>query len=166
VIWNDCAYVAKGSKLTKVMTKVQFNGMAVQTRDGGLYYRGKSGQLLQQAIGGKLAVVPYDEMAHWMKEVAAGPHGSLLLRLCENAYRDVASVFFPDEKRFFYVGQKYFSVGDDSEALFYSERTGRVVCVGRGKMIGVPVDKLMRLKKRPVNVKAWNDHVSRYADRY
>jgi len=166
LIWNGATYVEKNGKLVKVMSGVQHTGCAEQTNDGELYYLGRSGQLVTQKLGGKLVVVPYDDEAHWSKEVAIGPQGSLLLRLCENYQRAVASFFFPAEKKFFYVGQKHFAVGDDSEALCWSPRTGRVICVGRGKMIGVPVEKLMRFKKRPVNVKAWNDHVKRYAALY
>ena len=166
LIWNGSTYVEKNGKLVKVMSGVQRTGCAEQTNDGELFYLGRSGQLLTQKLGAKLAVVPYDEEAHWSKEVAVGPQGSLLLRLCENYQRAVASFFFPAEKKFFYVGQKHFAVGDDSEALCWSPRTGRVICVGRGKLIGVPVEKLMRFKKRPVSAKAWSDHVKRYAALY
>jgi hypothetical protein len=166
VFWNDAAYVLKGTKLVETMSKVQHAREAVPASDGGVYYLGASGQLVKQARGGKPVVIPYDEWAHWSKEVAAGPQGSLLLRLCENFKRSVASVFFPAEKKFFYLDQKVFAVGDDSESLFFSPSTGRVICVGRGKLIGVPVAKVMRFKKRPPNVKAWNDHVKRYAARY
>ena len=166
VIWNDAAFVVKGTKLVEKIAKMQLTADVVQTSDGRVYYLGRSGQLLTQKPGGKPVVVPYDEEAHWSKELAAGPQGSLLLRLCENYKRAVASVFFPEEKKFFYVGQQHLSVGDESETLFYSPRTGRIICVGRGKMIGVPAQKLMRIKKRAPNKNAWNAHVKRYAAIY
>jgi hypothetical protein len=164
LVWAGAAYVWKGNRFEKTVDKLRglASKSAVPAPKGGLYYLGGCAQLLEQAPRGKPVLHATDDVAHWAKEVAVGPAGTLLLRLCENGDDRVGSIYFPSQKKFVTLDQGLFPVGEDSETLFYAPATDRILCVGRGKLIGHPAQDLLRRKPKRVNGPAWKAFVARY----